>query len=228
MRARAGARFREFADAIRAALRRSTDAAGRSRACKILPLGPVAKTWPRLLAVGDAAGLVKPTTGGGIYYSLISGQIAADVLDEALAQTTQLVRDACASTRPAGARGSAPRSASAWRSALASRLTTARIDALVELARIDGIVPMLRQTADFNWHRPPRSRSCATPSSAASSLRRSGRSGSWFGVRGSGLGFGVSGTPNAERRRFNWRRLPLLGAWLKRQVWLICRKRLTA
>ena len=52
---------------------------------KILPLGPVAKTYgPALLAVGDAAGLVKPTTGGGIYYSLISGQIAADVLDPAL------------------------------------------------------------------------------------------------------------------------------------------------
>jgi flavin-dependent dehydrogenase len=36
---------------------------------------------------------------------------------------------------------------------LAARLNDRGIDALVELARIDGIIPMLRQTADFNWHR---------------------------------------------------------------------------
>jgi len=35
---------------------------------KVLPLGPVARTYGhRVVAVGDAAGLVKPTTGGGIY-----------------------------------------------------------------------------------------------------------------------------------------------------------------
>ena len=37
-----------------------------------------------MLAVGDAAGLVKPTTGGGIYYGLISGRLAANALDAAL------------------------------------------------------------------------------------------------------------------------------------------------
>ena len=36
------------------------------------------------IAVGDAAGLVKPTTGGGIHYSLLSGTIAAETLDDAL------------------------------------------------------------------------------------------------------------------------------------------------
>ena len=48
--------------------------------------------WPRsarplrdrMLIVGDAAGLVKPTTGGGIYYSVVSGRLAAEVLAEQL------------------------------------------------------------------------------------------------------------------------------------------------
>src|SRR5262249_50633708 len=54
---------------------------------KILPLGPVPRTYAdRVLAVGDAAGLVKPTTGGGIYYGLLSGALAADVLDDALSR----------------------------------------------------------------------------------------------------------------------------------------------
>ena len=84
-RATPAARFRAFADAIRAALRHRRSAWPEPR-LKILPLGPVAeRTWTdRLLAVGDAAGLVKPTTGGGIYYGLITGQFAADVLGEAL------------------------------------------------------------------------------------------------------------------------------------------------
>jgi flavin-dependent dehydrogenase len=40
---------------------------------RMLPLGSVKRTYAdRVLAVGDAAGLVKPTTGGGIYYSVVS------------------------------------------------------------------------------------------------------------------------------------------------------------
>jgi flavin-dependent dehydrogenase len=35
--------------------------------------------------VGDAAGQVKPTTGGGIYYGLLCADIAVDVLDRAMA-----------------------------------------------------------------------------------------------------------------------------------------------
>ena len=38
----------------------------------------------RVLVTGDAAGLVKPTTGGGIYYSFISGEAAAQTADEAI------------------------------------------------------------------------------------------------------------------------------------------------
>ena len=46
-----------------------------------IPLRPLSHTLrDRILVVGDAAGQVKPTTGGGIYYSLLSSEIAADVL----------------------------------------------------------------------------------------------------------------------------------------------------
>ena len=51
-----------------------------------VPLRPLSKTFrDRVLVVGDAAGLVKPTTGGGIYYALLSGEIAASTAGEALA-----------------------------------------------------------------------------------------------------------------------------------------------
>jgi geranylgeranyl reductase family protein len=121
---------------------------------KVLPLAPVSKTYAdRLLAVGDAAGLVKPTTGGGIYYSLLSGRIAADVLDRKLAADALdagQLRDYETAWR--ARLGPEIRAGLAFRK-LATRLDDRAIEAVVELASVDGLVPLLRQTADFNWHR---------------------------------------------------------------------------
>jgi digeranylgeranylglycerophospholipid reductase len=120
---------------------------------KMLPLGPIRQTYAeRVLAVGDAAGLVKPTTGGGIYYGLLSAALAADVLDEALRQDR--LSDAHLRRYETGWRrrlGSEIRVGLAFRR-IASRLSDESIDSLIELARVNGIVPLLQQTASFNWH----------------------------------------------------------------------------
>jgi len=52
---------------------------------KAVPVGTLARSYgDRVLAIGDAAGQVKPTTGGGIYFGHLGAKIAAEVLDEAL------------------------------------------------------------------------------------------------------------------------------------------------
>jgi flavin-dependent dehydrogenase len=121
---------------------------------KILPLAPLERTYAdRVLVLGDAAGLVKPTTGGGIYYSLLSASLAADTLIEALA---------CNDLSPANLSTYQAR----WRKRLGSelrwqlvlrriaqRLSDAQIDGLFELARTDGLMPLVRRTAAFNHHR---------------------------------------------------------------------------
>jgi digeranylgeranylglycerophospholipid reductase len=152
--ARAGSLFRSFATQLRGRFGIGDDTPWPEPRLKILPLGPVSRTYgERLLAVGDAAGLVKPTTGGGIYYSLISGQFAAETLDAALRDDDlRECRLRQYETRWRDRLGAEIRIGLAFR-LLAARLNDRGIDALVELARIDGIVPMLRQTADFNWHR---------------------------------------------------------------------------
>ena len=44
-----------------------------------IPLKPLPRTYgDRLIVAGDAAGQVKPTTGGGIYYGLLCADIAAN------------------------------------------------------------------------------------------------------------------------------------------------------
>ena len=121
---------------------------------RMLPLASVKRTYAdRVLAVGDAAGLVKPTTGGGIYYSVVSGEIAADVLDTRLA-----TNDLSASALREYEQRWRGRFQSEFTAQLALRFVAQRmrdsdIDALFTLATTDGILPLVRQTARFNRHR---------------------------------------------------------------------------
>lgn len=150
---RAHERFRRFVTAL--ARRSALDVAALPvPQRKMLPLGPIRKTYAtRVVAVGDAAGLVKPTTGGGIYYSLLTGRLAADVLDDALG------RDALgdAHLREYQARwkellGAEIRIGLAFR-ALTSKLDDGVIQRLLRLSSTDGVQPLLSSNANFNWHR---------------------------------------------------------------------------
>jgi len=121
---------------------------------KVLPLGAIDRTYAdRALVIGDAAGLVKPTTGGGIHYSIWSAALAADVAVDALA----------ADRLDAAALASYERQ---WRDQLGeefaeqrslrdlvTRLSDQEINTLFDLARTDGIMPIVRKTAQFNHHR---------------------------------------------------------------------------
>jgi flavin-dependent dehydrogenase len=147
----AGARFRAFAVALQAEY--GIAEPWPQPRLRALPLGPITRTWTdRILAIGDAAGLVKPTTGGGIYYGLLTGHLAATVLAEALRENRLGARRLREYERRWRARlGREIRAGLAFR-AIATRLNDLAIDRLMELARVDGIVPLLKQTADFNWH----------------------------------------------------------------------------
>ena len=121
---------------------------------KILPLGPIPRTYSdRVVAIGDAAGLVKPTTGGGIYYSLLSAGIAAETLADLLPRLEPNAANLSLYERRWRKQlGSEMR----WQLLLrriAQRLGDDEIDALFELARTDGIMPLVRRTASFNHHR---------------------------------------------------------------------------
>jgi flavin-dependent dehydrogenase len=145
--------FRRFLARVADSWGIGIDEAGEPRR-RYLPLSALTRTYAdRVLAVGDAAGLVKPTTGGGIYYSLVSGRLAAATLTEALAA------DSLGAERLAGYQhrwrerlGPELRAQLALRM-LAQRLTDAEIDGLFDLARTNGVMPLIRGAARFNQHR---------------------------------------------------------------------------
>jgi len=122
---------------------------------KILPLGAVGRTYgDRILAIGDAAGLVKPTTGGGIHYSIVSGALAADVVVAALADDRLDARRLSTYEEAWRTELAAEFEAQQELREVAASLSDEAIDSFFELALTDGIMPIVRATARFNEHRP--------------------------------------------------------------------------
>ncbi|MCC7417787.1 MAG: NAD(P)/FAD-dependent oxidoreductase [Acidobacteria bacterium] len=122
---------------------------------KFLPLRALQRTYAdRLLVVGDAAGLVKPTTGGGIYYSVLSAALAAEVAAPALT-LNRLQASALRQYQSRWRRRLAGEfQAQQLLRQLAQRMSDRQIDALFELALTDGVMPIVARTASFNQHRP--------------------------------------------------------------------------
>lgn len=121
---------------------------------KMLPLAPIPRTFGnRALAIGDAAGLVKATTGGGIYYSLVSAGIAAEVLDGCLRRDALGAEQLGKYERLWRKRLGPELEAQLSLRLLANRLSDSEIDELFDLAQTDGIMPIVRRTARFNQHR---------------------------------------------------------------------------
>ena len=120
----------------------------------MIPIGALPKTsGERVLAVGDAAGQTKPTTGGGLYYGLLCARLAAEVLGAAL-RSDRLGAGGLAEyeRRWRAVLGRELGSAQRFRR-IYERLSDADIDRLFEFAAQDGIMRMLEEHANFDWHR---------------------------------------------------------------------------
>ena len=130
------------------------DGADRPR-LKFLPLRALQRTYAdRLLVVGDAAGLVKPTTGGGIHYSVLSAALAAEVAEPAL-RKDMLQASALRVYQSRWRRRLAGEfQAQLLLRTIAQRMNDRQIDALFELALTDGVMPIVSRTASFNHHKP--------------------------------------------------------------------------
>lgn len=119
-----------------------------------IPVWPLADTvGDRLLVIGDAAGLAKPTTGGGVYYSLLSAELAADTACRALADgdgSAKALRRYQTAWR--AALGSEIRTGALFRT-VASHLSDAQIDEAFHLITGEPMAGLIRDHAAFNWHK---------------------------------------------------------------------------
>jgi geranylgeranyl reductase family protein len=120
-----------------------------------VPVRPLVRTYSeRLLVVGTAAGQVKPTTGGGIYYGLLCADIAASNLHQALATDNLSARGLASYER-------------AWHKKLGAELkkgyrvrkfyehlSDPQIDRLFDTIDAEGMAEVLLKDSNvsFDWH----------------------------------------------------------------------------
>ena len=119
-----------------------------------VPTEPIERSYTdRVLVVGEAAGQVKTTTQGGIYYGMLCAAMAAETLREA-AQSDNFSAEALAPYEQAWTRAiSQELKMGLSLRQLFARLSDNQIDALVELGTRDDIISLVKRLAQFDWHR---------------------------------------------------------------------------
>jgi len=115
--------------------------------------GLVSKTYgDRVLSVGEAAGQVKTTSGGGIYFGLLCSKIASWVVFKSF-------KDMCFSARALS------EYEKLWKKAIqkeiligyyarkiCGKLSDIQIERMFQIAQSDGILPLIREKGKFDWH----------------------------------------------------------------------------
>jgi len=119
-----------------------------------IPLGLIPKAFARrILVIGEAAGQVKTTTNGGIYYGMIGAEIAVKVLEKAfhqnlfdeeiLHQYDQLWREKLGPEIRLGLK----------LRDIYSHLSDSKIDMLFNIVSMDGLFPIIKKNLNFDWHK---------------------------------------------------------------------------
>jgi digeranylgeranylglycerophospholipid reductase len=120
-----------------------------------IPLRPLARTsGQRLLVVGDAAGQVKPTSGGGIYYGLLGAEIAAKTLHQVLMDDDLSAGRLARYEREWRKKLGRELRIGYWARRLFERLSNQQIDRVFEIVKERGIDDALLKLEDlsFDWH----------------------------------------------------------------------------
>jgi len=118
-----------------------------------IPTRTIPKSYAdRLVVVGEAAGQVKATTGGGIYFGLLCSEIAADTVLDAFRQGNFTEKVLRAYDKAWRSRLEPELKAGQRLKNIYSRLSDRQIDFLIDLARKDGIMPVIER-AGFDWHK---------------------------------------------------------------------------
>jgi digeranylgeranylglycerophospholipid reductase len=120
---------------------------------RVLPLRPAPKSFgDQVLVVGDAGGFTKPTTGGGIFYSLLTASLAAETLIEAFKHDRFDAEFLSRYERRWRRRLGRELVVGGWLRNLVAELPDEDIATLLKGLAQEDVQAVMRGTARFNWH----------------------------------------------------------------------------
>lgn len=120
---------------------------------KVIPIQPLKKSYgKRFLVIGDAAGQVKPTTGGGIYYSLLSAWLASqNILEAFKKENFEENHFALYQENWQKEIGKELKIGSISRKVL-RHITDNQIDSLIRFLQRKESLELIQKHANFDWH----------------------------------------------------------------------------
>ena len=122
---------------------------------KAIPIGTLARSYgDRVLVIGDAAGQVKPTTGGGIYFGHLGARIAAKVLDEALSSDNLTAGQLSSYQKQWKAKIGKELSRGYWARWAYAKLSDRQIEGIFNILDSGGMAEVLLNSSNFpfDWH----------------------------------------------------------------------------
>jgi digeranylgeranylglycerophospholipid reductase len=122
---------------------------------KAIPVGTLARSYgDRVVVIGDAAGQVKPTTGGGIYFGHLGAQIAAEVLDEALSSDNLTAGQLSHYQKQWRAKMGKELSRGCWARWAYAKLSDRQIEEIFNTLDSNGMAKALLKSSNlsFDWH----------------------------------------------------------------------------
>jgi len=122
---------------------------------RAIPLSPLPRTYGnRLLVVGSAAGQVKPTTGGGVYYGLLCADIAAEHLQRALASDDLSKRNLAGYEREWSKKLGPELRTGYWARKVFEHLNDSQIDRVFNVLESSRVLEGLAEAKElsFDWH----------------------------------------------------------------------------
>lgn len=122
---------------------------------KAIPMGILARSYgDRVLVIGDAAGQVKPTTGGGIYFGHLGAKLAAEVIDEALGNDNLTARQLSRYQKLWKAKMGKEISRGYWARWAYAKLSDRQIEGIFNVLDSSGMAGALLHSNNFSfdWH----------------------------------------------------------------------------
>jgi len=123
--------------------------------CRGITIKPLKRTYDRrLIVVGDAAGQVKPTTGGGIYFGLLSAEIAAHNLHQALEKNDLSASSLSGYQREWKKKLGKELSICYWARRFYENLSDRQVDRIFDIIKYNGIDEAFLKAKElsFDWH----------------------------------------------------------------------------
>jgi geranylgeranyl reductase family protein len=126
---------------------------GEELQLKPIAQGVVSKTFgERVLVVGEAAGQVKTTTGGGVFFGLVCAEIASNVIDQSFKDGDFSDKKLSLYERQWKAQiGTEIRLGIVARK-FCGKLKDKQVEKIFSLVQTDGFFDFIAKNADFDWH----------------------------------------------------------------------------